>query len=97
MTVEKTAPKEGAMNRVWIELERPAYAMPEAERNALADKRAALCSVLIERLCGAKDYCFWNSKDQRYCFGGQMGFYVATDDGHWFNLDHMGRPIGQED
>jgi hypothetical protein len=80
--------QEGRNNeRVWIELERPPLQLPEDEQDRIANERAAKCSKMIERLCGAKDYCFWLTKQRRYAFGGQMGFYEATDDGHWFNLD----------
>lgn len=78
--------------RVWFELERPPLELPVEDQDRIANDRAAKLSAVIERLCGAKDYCFWLTKQRRYAFGGQMGFVEATDDGHWFNLDHFANP-----
>jgi hypothetical protein len=79
-------------NNVWIELKRPDPELPQAERDALGDKRAPLCSMMIERLGGTADYCFWRPKTG-YCFGGPMGFIEAVDNGYWFNLDFLGRTV----
>ncbi len=85
------------MNRVWIEIEHPTKsdgklikARTEESMNTLGDERAKLASRMIERLGGQPDFCFWHPKSGHYCFGGQMGFVEATDNGHWFNLDFFG-------
>lgn len=78
--------------RVWFELERPPLELPVEDQDRIADERSAKLSKVVERLCGAKDYVFWLKKERRYAFGGAMGYYTATDDGHWFNLDHFADP-----
>jgi hypothetical protein len=87
--------EEKKSNRVWIEIEWPQECASKEERDALGKERAEALSRLIERLGGEKDFCFWHpnlrSGQGIYCFGGKMGFVEASDHGHWFNLDFLGR------
>lgn len=74
-------------NRVWIELDRRAYGTQE-EINATNRARAALASQMLQRLGGEANIVAWSPKENRYCFGSRE-FVVATEDGHWFNLDYF--------
>jgi hypothetical protein len=82
-----TGTKRVEPNRVWIELEYPADSKE-------GDIRAARASALLSRLGHYYENTFWwNSRISKYCVtidsGG--GFLECNDNGHWFNLDHLGR------
>jgi hypothetical protein len=87
------------MSRVWIEIERPTWTQfkTAAERDAEAERRAALATNMVARLNAPEPldgYSFWwSAKEGRYCWGGPMGYTSLADDGEWFNLEHFGREI----
>ncbi len=79
------------MNRVWIELE----IQDSDEKNHSVAK---LASNMIRRLCpdaeNSKRDTFWFCQDnQQFCvvIDQAGGFQRLNDNGHWFNLDHLGR------
>lgn len=85
--------------RVWIELERPTgkeFRDPVL-RDAEASRRAELATNMLARLNAPEPldgYHFWWSKHEgRYCYGSAMGYESLSDDGQWFNLEHLGRPL----
>jgi hypothetical protein len=85
--------------RVWIEIERPTgkeFKDPVL-RNAEAARRAELATNMLARLNAPEPldgYKFWWSEHEgRYCYGGPMGYQSLADDGEWFNLEHLGRPL----
>lgn len=74
-------------NRIWIELERPA-------NNSLGHARAELASRMLVRLgSNIKDAFWWNEEKQTYCITLDVGgsYQELEDNGHWFNLDFLGR------
>ena len=86
------------MNRIWLEIEHPAFDQGERVKGrspsdwlAIGGARATLLSRMIERLDGSRDYCQYDDDDCKYTFGGLMGFVTASDHGHWFNLDFLGK------
>lgn len=73
--------------RVWIELEVP-------KDEAQAKRIGELATTMLQRLNAPEktDYSFWWSEcEQRWCFGGNMGYRVLADNGEWFNLEYFGR------
>jgi hypothetical protein len=78
-------------NRVWIELD-PKGTLDERK------ERAALLSRMLRRLGfdprpSGDGPVFVREATGRYCFTlDEAGGYVeASDHGHWFNLDYLGR------
>lgn len=74
-------------NRVWIELE-------VDSDHAVNEKRAAAASRMLKRLgVGFKKPVWWYKDKFCYCFQVDEagGFVMASDKGHWFNLDYFGR------
>jgi hypothetical protein len=74
---------------VWVELER-------TKDNARNHLSAALANRMLERLSDPEDLPLsarfnWSEHEGRYRYGGPMGYRVLTDDGEWFNLEHLGR------
>lgn len=75
--------------KVWIELERT----PD---HAFNEHQAELANRMLARLADPKDLPLnagfsWSQHENRYRYGGPMGYRVLTDDGEWFNLEYFGR------
>jgi hypothetical protein len=96
-------PAEAKLNRVWIELERPRK-LPRGQVNdqggssdlthaGLIYERA---NNMLQRLMPGTPYKFWWSA-RHACYAlttSEAGtFIVLSDNGHWFDLDYIGRPI----
>jgi hypothetical protein len=78
------------MQRIWIELEKPADA-------ADAKIKCDLVNNMIKRLADPADMPHllefrWSEHDQLYRYGGVHGWTVLEDNGEWFNLEYLGRP-----
>lgn len=77
----------GWRNRVWIELERPSNEQHAAQIVTLANN-------MLRRLSGEnvlQQEFGWDEGERQYWWGGPMGAQVLLDNGHWFNLDYLGR------
>lgn len=76
-------------NAVWIELERP-------DGDAHAQVICGLANNMLARLReDAQDpnRFTWNERRKLFEYGSPMGTKVLTDNGNWFSLDFMGRPL----
>lgn len=76
-------------HRVWIELDPP-------RTNEEGEARAKLLSSMLKRLgadYGRHPAVWWNEHKRCYCFTSSSigGFWEATDNGHWYNLEYFGR------
>lgn len=74
---------------VWIELERSS----DNDRN---HRSAAMANAMLERLAIPDQLPLtarfsWNESRKLYDYGGPMGVRSLTDDGEWFDLEHLGR------
>lgn len=82
------------MNRVWIELE-------PSEDEAMCRERAEACRRMLLRL-GVEESAgipavFWDQRRECYCFAQGGGYFEGVDNGHWYNLDFLGRDfLGRE-
>lgn len=82
-------------NRVWIELERPT-APPGEAREAQAAAIAELATNLLRRIMPDSHKRFlWSEKKGQFMYGDPMGYTYLSDNGEWFNLDYLGRPLTQ--
>jgi hypothetical protein len=80
----------GERNKVWIELEEPRDAVH-------AQQLVELGNNMLQRLAGSgvqitHKFSYLESTG-RFYYGGSMGELELIDRGHWFNLDHLGRPL----
>jgi hypothetical protein len=77
------------LRRVWLELDPPTDAVQAAQT-------AELMNNMLKRLAAPdgvpENKFWWSPTDQKWCYGGPMGYTVCADNGHWFNLDYFGRP-----
>jgi hypothetical protein len=88
-------------NRIWIELDKPPRDMHDArDRKAFYDRQCELANNVLRRLSPRADMegqpisKFWYSEHEaRYCYGGPGGYRTLSDNGEWFNLDYLGRPL----
>lgn len=71
---------------VWIEL-------PAPKDEAQAQEICALANTMLRRLNGGPSESEFFRMDGRYAYGGQMGYVECPDNGHWFNLRHLGRAL----
>lgn len=72
---------------LWIELQRS----PDNERNRQC---AAYLNSVLEKLAQPEDLPLsskfsWSEHEQRYHFGGPMGYRSLSDDGEWFDLEYL--------
>lgn len=95
MTTKKHDAKPGEMLRVWIEWEFPSLRhYTEKERIDRANEIANRINKMLARLFdGPPPSIWWHHSKQLFCVteypGG--GFYECRDNGHWFNLEYVGR------
>jgi hypothetical protein len=89
---------EMTMNRIWIELEMPwSEGKPRRIDHALGKRRAELADRAMRKMGILPDYkgkiVFWYEDKLHYCFTLDYGgsFVEASDSGHWYNLDYLGR------
>lgn len=77
-------------NRIWIELDKPT-------NKAHAEEQCRLANNMLKRLKGSPnddtgEFFYTEHKGRkRYAFGGPMGYVDLPDNGHWLNLDYLGR------
>ena len=73
-------------NRIWLELELD----PDQE---VCNTRAALATNVLRRLGNTISDFWYNQTKGCYCFtsASDGGFTELEDNGHWFNLDYLGR------
>ena len=78
------------MNRVWIEME--SGTLEEMQ------ERAAAANRMMNKL-GITFDTFWvHEKDHCYCVNQSAngGYQTMEDNGHWFNLDFLGKSVTDE-
>jgi hypothetical protein len=77
------------MNRVWIELERPA----SGEGDEVAEQRAELANKLMRKLGIEHDVFAWMAEKKTYIhqYSENAGFVYLNDSGEWFNLDYLAK------
>jgi len=78
---------ENTENKVWIELEQKSS---EEDRQL----QCRLANNMLRRLNDGEpveDKFWWSTHENRYCYGGPHGYLVLSENGNWFNLDHLGR------
>ena len=81
-------------NRIWIELERD----KSADCDKINTERAELATEMLRKLgIAGKDIIWWNERKLRFCvtIDSAGGYQEMADNGHWFNLDFLGRPAEQ--
>lgn len=83
MPRKKAAPAEA---RVWIELDPPSS-------KEQGDERAAMATNMLRRLGVERSRFWWSTREARYCYGDEMGYVSLSDNGHWLNLEFLGRPL----
>ena len=90
MPKKAATPKVPSPPKVWIELEKPI-------NTAHAERLCELANTMLKRLSEPDERSergfFWSEHENRYCFGGGMGYMVLKDNGEWFNLEYFGRPL----
>lgn len=72
--------------KVWIEV-------PKQANEKEAQETCAKLNQMLERLGDGKprhDEFFYTRRDG-LCYGGDFGYVTLPDNGHWFNLDYLGR------
>ena len=76
-------------NRIWFELELD----PDQE---VCDTRAKLATNILRKFGDSISVFWYNQTKGCYCLtlDEAGGFVELEDNGHWFNLDHLGRDIG---
>lgn len=75
--------------KVWIEVDRPKN---DAEGLEACEKLNNMMARLNNG--DTQGWLFhWSHNDRRLCWGNAMGYEVLPDNGNWFNLDHLGRPL----
>lgn len=93
------------MNRVWIELEKPAVGSDVAptveDQRRIMEGNAALLSTMLGRLTNpdvlnkgvavARVFVYEHKRGLDYAIDNGAGFVTLNDNGHWFNLDYLGR------
>ena len=91
-------------NHIWLELDKPAKDLKDAERKAFYELQCELANNLIRRLASADEPTigteqgqhFWfHENREEYCFTtGSHGEYLTLPHkapGVWLNLDYYGR------
>ena len=75
-------------NSIWIELNNkvPNDVKPRAWR----ELQCALANSMLKRL-GISNREFFLGSDLSYRFGSYNGYVDLPDNGHWFDLDYLGR------
>lgn len=78
-------------NRIWIELER-------TSDKAFNDEQARLANNMLQRLQPdpskpLESTFYFSMHHGTYCFGGHNGYVDLPDNGHWLNLDYLGRQL----
>ena len=76
-------------NRIWFELELD----PDQE---VCDTRAKLATNILRKIGDSISVFWYNRTKGGYCLtlDEAGGFVELEDNGHWFNLDHLGRDLG---
>lgn len=79
---------KATQHKVWIELPKPKDADEAADIVTFANN-------MLHRLNGKEpsNLFWWDGKDRCYCYGGEDGYNSLSDNGHWFNLEYVGRPV----
>lgn len=78
-------------NRIWFELETPWKG--DKFDHELGKARAELATTLLRKLGDPITAFWWHETDAKYCVTlDSAGSYLSlSDNGHWFNLDYMGK------
>lgn len=87
------------MSKIWIELDRlPVRGTTPDECATFAAEQCRLANNMLARLADPvdlplRDTFFWSEHERVYCYGGHNGYVTLPDNGHWLNLDYLGRPL----
>lgn len=73
-------------NRIWIELSKP-----KSDAHGLEQVR--LANNMLRRMNEAPLEVWFEYSGGKYHFGNHMGTVELVDNGHWLNLDYLGREL----